>query len=143
MQIEKNKYPNLGKNIKRLRKEAGLTQQELGERLGVGKAAVSKWENGTVENIKSRILYMLCDELNAPLHELLEGREEYFFADNKRLALIRLFVSDFQRFLNANLDSPPQKLSDIELMRVLADFLIDWRKKHPAPPEQSEQNAPK
>ena len=35
----------LGKKIRQLRFKAGLTQEELGERLGVGAQAVSKWEN--------------------------------------------------------------------------------------------------
>ena len=39
--------------IKHLRKQAGLTQTELGERLGVKKNAVSKWECGRVEDIPS------------------------------------------------------------------------------------------
>lgn len=37
--------------IKRLRKDAGLTQTQLGELLGVKKNAVSKWECGRVEDI--------------------------------------------------------------------------------------------
>ncbi len=39
--------------IKHLRKQAGMTQTELGERLGVKKNAVSKWECGRVEDIPS------------------------------------------------------------------------------------------
>lgn len=34
--------------IKELRKARGLTQEELGKRLNVQKAAISKYENGTV-----------------------------------------------------------------------------------------------
>lgn len=37
---------SLGKNIAALRKEQGLTQAQLGERLGVSNQAVSKWEKG-------------------------------------------------------------------------------------------------
>ena len=37
---------NIGKVIKAERKRQGLTQQQLGERMGVQKAQVSKIENG-------------------------------------------------------------------------------------------------
>ena len=36
----------IGTQIAMLRKNAGLTQNELGERLGVSYQAVSKWERG-------------------------------------------------------------------------------------------------
>ena len=36
---------SLGKNIAKLRKEKGWTQNELGERLGVSNQAISKWES--------------------------------------------------------------------------------------------------
>lgn len=38
---------NLGKNISKLRKASGMTQEELAYRLGVSPQAVSKWENET------------------------------------------------------------------------------------------------
>lgn len=37
----------IGKNIKRLRQNKGLTQEQLGEILGITGQAVSKWENGS------------------------------------------------------------------------------------------------
>ena len=35
----------LGKKIKHLRFQAGLTQEQLAEKLGIGARSVSKWEN--------------------------------------------------------------------------------------------------
>lgn len=39
-----------------LRKRLGLTQTQLGERLGVGKMAVSHWEHGQCRPAKSVML---------------------------------------------------------------------------------------
>lgn len=36
---------NLGENLKKLRKNRGLTQKELGAQVGLSKAVVSKYEN--------------------------------------------------------------------------------------------------
>ncbi|MBQ7292668.1 MAG: helix-turn-helix transcriptional regulator [Clostridia bacterium] len=38
---------SIGSNIAKFRKEKGLTQNELGERLGVTNQAISKWETET------------------------------------------------------------------------------------------------
>lgn len=37
---------SLGNNIKTIRKQAGLTQEELALHIGVTPQAVSRWENG-------------------------------------------------------------------------------------------------
>lgn len=42
----------MGEIIKSLRLKANMTQEELGNKLGVQKSAVRKWEKGEVENIK-------------------------------------------------------------------------------------------
>ena len=41
-----------GERIKKLRKEKGLTQEQLGKLLGVKKSAIAKYENNRVENLK-------------------------------------------------------------------------------------------
>ena len=49
----------MAKRIHDKRVEAGLTMEELGNRLGVQKQSVSKWESGFVSNIeRSRISKM-------------------------------------------------------------------------------------
>lgn len=59
----------IGKLIAQLRKNKGLTQRELGEMVGVGFRAVSKWENGltcpdiSIINELSEILGISADEL--------------------------------------------------------------------------------
>ena len=59
----------IGKLIAKLRKEKGLTQQQLGEKVNVGDRAVSKWERGislpdiAIINELSEILGITSDEL--------------------------------------------------------------------------------
>ena len=45
-----------GKTIRQSREQKGMTQEELAERLGVSRQAVSKWENGTVDPSTSNLL---------------------------------------------------------------------------------------
>lgn len=62
----------LGKRIQRLRKEAGLTQDALAERMGVTPQAVSKWENDLCcPDILS--LPALAQALHATADTLLTG----------------------------------------------------------------------
>lgn len=53
----------IGEKIKRARIEKGMTQEELGNIVGVQKSAVAKWESGRVQNIKRRTLQKLADAL--------------------------------------------------------------------------------
>lgn len=46
-----NLMSNLGTRIKELRTLLGLSQEELGNRIGVQRAAINKYEKGTVTNI--------------------------------------------------------------------------------------------
>ena len=66
----------MGDKIKEKRKEAGLTQEELGEKLGVQKSAVAKWENGRVENIKRSVMLSMSKALGVdPAYWFDDGAE--------------------------------------------------------------------
>ena len=54
----------VGQKIKQLRVSKGLTQEELGEMLGVKKAAVQKYESGQVQNLKQSTIKKLCEIFN-------------------------------------------------------------------------------
>lgn len=51
----------VGKRIKMLRTNAKLTQDELGEKLGVKKAAIQKYENGLIVNLKVDTIKKLAE----------------------------------------------------------------------------------
>lgn len=56
------------------RKQLGLTQADVAERLNVSFQAVSKWENGTLPNVE--ILAGLAELLQVSVDEVLAGREK-------------------------------------------------------------------
>ena len=65
----------IGKRIGLLRKEKGLTQEELASHMGVSPQAVSKWENDqTCPDISA--LPKLAKLLGVSVDELLSGKEE-------------------------------------------------------------------
>lgn len=64
-----------GRFIARKRKELGLTQRELAERLFVTESAVSKWERG-VSYPDITLVTGICEALGITEHELIAGAED-------------------------------------------------------------------
>lgn len=64
----------IGKFILKQRKEKGLTQSELAEKLGVTDRSVSNWENGKCMPDLS-LFKPLCDILGITINELMSGEK--------------------------------------------------------------------
>ena len=63
----------MGERIKALRLEHKLTQEALGEQLGIKKAAVQKYEKGTVKNIKHDTLITLAEIFDTSVEYIVSG----------------------------------------------------------------------
>ena len=61
----------IGENIRKARKEAGVSQKELAERLQVYQKDISRWENGE-RTPTMEVFTKICRELNASADEILE-----------------------------------------------------------------------
>ena len=66
---------DLGKRIAKHRKALGLSQEALGERLGVSRQAVSKWETGAAAPDMENLM-ALAREFQVSLAELTETPEK-------------------------------------------------------------------
>lgn len=55
---------NAGVMLKQLRLEKGYTLEQLGERVGVGKSTIRKWENGMIANMRSDKIQKLAIALD-------------------------------------------------------------------------------
>jgi transcriptional regulator with XRE-family HTH domain len=100
-----------GEKIRLLREQKGLTQEQLGAMVGVQNAAIHKYENGRVVNLKRSTIDKLAAALNTtpaylmgwsednvPLHEDLLKDPRIFNLIN---ALIQLPPEKRERFLDA------------------------------------------
>ncbi len=66
----------IGERIKNRRLELGLTQEELGSKIGVQRAAINKYETGLVQNIKRSTQQNLADALGIDVVSLFYPVEE-------------------------------------------------------------------
>lgn len=61
----------IGEKIKSLREQKGMTLEELGNKVGVGKSTVRKWENGMIANMRRDKIAKLADALETSPAELM------------------------------------------------------------------------
>lgn len=69
---------SINNRIRFLRKELGLTLQEVGNLVGVGKSTVRKWETGDIANIRSDKIPMLAKALKVTPSYLMGWDETVF-----------------------------------------------------------------
>lgn len=98
--------------IKQIRLSCGLTLEKFGERIGVTRAAVSKWENGD-RSIADSMVVSICREFNVNEHWLRTGEGE-MFEQTRASVLDRLSTEyDLSReqrsVIEAFLDLDPQE----------------------------------
>lgn len=77
---------NIGNRIKKFRKEKGLTQQQLADKLDKSKSLIQKYESNST-NVPTDILFKIADVLDVKIHHILYERESetyktYEYEDN-------------------------------------------------------------
>ena len=87
----------IGEKIKYLRTRQGMTLEELGEKVGVGKSTVRKWETGAIANMRRNKIASLADALNVSPSYLMGWEDEYntdMNIDNNSGSVSNSFGSD-------------------------------------------------
>ena len=103
-----------GGRIKGLRQELGMSQAELGEKIGVKTPAIYKYENGLVVNLKRSTIEKLATALNVSPSYLMgfDGEEKPLTVSNEGLNEV---TSIFERL------SPDNRAKLLELSRLYLD----------------------
>ena len=104
----------IGSFLAELRREKGLTQQALGERLGVTNKTISRWETGCyLPDVE--MLSLLSREFGVSINELVAGE--------------RLVAEDFKKAADENLVTALDH-STFTLKEKQAFFKKKWRREH-------------
>ena len=91
----------IGQKIKEARIAKGLTQEELGNIVGVQKSAIAKYESGRVVNIKRSMLRKLADALGIRPSELIFETNPVETAElHARILLDHALMDMIEEFMN-------------------------------------------
>ncbi len=104
----------MGSFLAELRKEQGLTQEQLGEKLGVTNKTVSRWETGT---------YM------PPVEMLEELSKMYGLTINELLSGKKLSTEEYKEMAETNIRET-LKASTFDLKEKQRYYKKKWRKDH-------------
>lgn len=98
--IEEEKFmnSNFKDNLKRIRKENNLSQEDLAELLGVSRQAVSKWESGIAYPEMDKIL-TICEKFNLNIDDLLNKDIKEVKSTEESKLKINKYVNDFLKFI--------------------------------------------
>lgn len=104
----KNEIKFLGENLYQFRKEKGISQEELANKIGVSRQAVYKWETGErIPDISN--LNALCEEFDKCLEDFIEGAE--YLVKNE----IVESISQNENANNATIENNKKQSEEIQL----------------------------
>ena len=113
-EVSKMDQIKIGKFIAALRKEKGMTQEQLGEKLGVTNKTVSRWENSNyMPDVE--MLSLLSKEFGVTINELIIGE--------------RLETEEFKKAADNNLVTALAS-STFTLKEKIAFFKKKWLREH-------------
>ena len=90
---------SIGKNISERRREAGITQEQLADKLGISAQAVSKWENDLSEPDASTLL-SLSKIFGVTVDDLLNGMRAPMVSKEEEKPENRMIVINVQQYDN-------------------------------------------
>lgn len=120
-----------GERIKAIRKELGLTLEKFGEKLGVGKTAISKIEKNE-RNLTDQMAKSICREYNVDYDYLMYGEGDMFTDLPKTIVdklCMQFDLDDFDRaVVEMYLDLPAELRQAIKAKVKDMVQKVDWDK---------------
>ena len=90
-------------NLKRIRKEHNLSQEQLADKLGVSRQSVSKWESGSAYPEMDKVL-QICKMFDLNIDELLNQDLKKIEESKQSKSNINKYIDDFLEFVSKTVD---------------------------------------
>ena len=128
-----------GENLKVIREQKGLSQSELGERLGVRQQTVAQYEKAE-EQPKMKTIRRLASALDVPMYRLVTNWQE-FSSDEFCEDLISFSApkNKPETTIAAHFDGDEYTEEELNEIRQFAEFIKS--KRRATPPDQDEPEA--
>lgn len=94
---------NLSDNLKRIRKENNLSQEQLADKLGVSRQSVSKWESGLAYPEMDKVL-QICKLFNLNIDELLNQDLKQVEENKQSKSNINKIVDEFLDYITKTIN---------------------------------------
>lgn len=112
----------LSENLKNIRKENNLSQEQLAEKLGVSRQAVSKWESGQSYPEMDKVL-LICKLFNYNMDELMNENIKEVEENKQSKNNINKYIDDFFGFITKTVDMITS-MSFKQKMKCLVEEII-------------------
>ena len=90
-------------NLKKIRKDNNLSQEQLADELGVSRQAISKWESAAAYPEMDKII-TLCDRFNLNIDDLLHKDIREVKGEEESKKNINKYVDDFLSFITTTIN---------------------------------------
>lgn len=111
---------DMARKIKELRKEQGLTLEQVASTVGVGKSTVRKWEIGMIANMRRDKIALLAKALNtSPAYLMGWENESVSTVFNRNGNNDRKHFNEQQNRLIKNIEDAKPSLSTVKKMLLL------------------------
>lgn len=113
----------LSENLKRIRKENNLSQEQLAEQLGVSRQSVSKWESGQSYPEMDKVL-LICKLYNFNMDELMNENVKEVNETKQAKININKYVDDFFAFITKTVEMFSSMTFKQKLKCIIEQFLV-------------------
>ena len=110
-------------NLKKIRKEHNLSQEQLADELGVSRQAISKWESSTAYPEMDKII-AICDKFDVNIDDLLHKDIKEAKKEEESKKKINSFIDDFLKFITDSVNLFSRMSFKSKVKCLLEQFIL-------------------